>query len=66
MKAKIARLASAGLASGSSTRQKICNELAPSTRAASSYSRGIVRKNWRSRKTPNELPASQCGTISGQ
>ena len=37
----------------------------PSTRAASRYSSGIVRKNWRSRKIANASP-NQFGMISGQ
>ena len=36
----------------------------PSTRAASRYSSGIVRKNWRSRKIENASP-NQFGMISG-
>ena len=42
----------------------ICNSPAPSTRAASDSSSGIVRKNWRSRKIENASP-KKLGTISG-
>jgi hypothetical protein len=50
---KIASVARAGLASGSTIRQKTPNVLHPSIRAASSSSRGSDRKNWRIRKMPN-------------
>ena len=42
----------------------ICSSLAPSTRAASASSSGIVRKNCRSRKIENASP-KKAGTISG-
>ena len=48
-----ASVASAGLESGRTTRRKIVHSPAPSSRAASSSSRGIVRKNWRNRKIPH-------------
>jgi hypothetical protein len=44
---------------------RIRNSPQPSTRAASRYSSGIVRKNWRSRKMENASP-SQLGMITGQ
>src|SRR5438093_1562845 len=52
-KANTARVASAGLESGSTTRQKTVHSPAPSSRAASSKSRGMVRKNCRNRKMPH-------------
>ena len=42
----------------------ICSSLAPSTRAASTSSPGIVRKNCRNRKIENASPKN-AGTISG-
>ena len=45
-------------------RVKTCQALAPSMRAASSSSPGIVRKNWRSRKTPKAKVIAASGTIS--
>ena len=51
-----ATAAIAGFASGTITRVMICNSLAPSTRAASESSSGIVRKNCRSRKIENASP----------
>ena len=62
MKAKTARVASAGPDSGRMIRQKHPQRLAPSIRAASSSSNGMPRKNWRSRKTPKAVKA--CGMIS--
>ena len=47
---RIATAASAGVVSGSITRRKVVKKPAPSTLAASSRSRGIVRKYWRIRK----------------
>ena len=55
---------SAGTDSGRITERRIRNGLAPSIIAASSRSRGIDRKYWRSRKTLNAL-AKRCGTIRG-
>ena len=63
-KLKSATAAIAGLASGTITRSIICSSPAPSTRAASESSFGIVRKNWRSRKIENASP-KKLGTISG-
>jgi hypothetical protein len=40
--------------------------LAPSTRAASSMSRGMERMNWMSMKTKNASHARNCGTKSGR
>src|SRR5437016_5795131 len=51
--ANTATVASAGLERGSTTRQKMVHSPAPSSRAASSRSRGIVRKTCRSRKIPH-------------
>src|SRR3954447_24924548 len=65
MKAKIATVASAGLESGKIIDVKIRQVDAPSIRAASSRSRGMVIKNWRSRKMKNGKP-NQAGMISGQ
>ena len=47
---RIATADSAGVASGSITRQNVVKKPAPSIRAASSMSRGIDRKYWRIRK----------------
>ena len=47
---RIATAARAGPASGSITRQNVVKKPAPSILAASSSSRGIDRKYWRSRK----------------
>src|SRR5712691_1618538 len=52
-KAKIASAPSTGWDSGKTMRVKMRHGPAPSMRAASSSSAGSVRKNWRSRKTPN-------------
>jgi hypothetical protein len=54
----------AGFASGTTTFMRIWNSPAPSTRAASDSSWGIVMKNWRSRKIENASPKNT-GTISG-
>ena len=54
----------AGIDSGRITDRKIRNGPAPSIVAASSRSRGIDRKYWRSRNTLKAL-AKKCGTISG-
>jgi hypothetical protein len=62
-KAKMASAASTGCDSGRMIREKTCQGPAPSMRAASSSSRGIVRKNWRSRKTPNAKSMAASGTI---
>ena len=47
---RIATAARAGEASGSMIRQKVWRYPAPSMRAASSRSRGMLMKYWRSRK----------------
>src|SRR5271168_3070940 len=49
----MAKAVSPGRAKGSSTRVMIVSGTAPSTSAASSYSRGMVRNVWRIRNTPN-------------
>ena len=54
----------AGFASGTITRVMICHSLAPSIRAASESSSGMVRKNCRSRKIENASPKNR-GMISG-
>ena len=59
-----ATAAIAGFAIGTITRIMIWNSLAPSTRAASVISCGIVRKNCRSRKMEYASP-KKLGTISG-
>src|SRR5438552_17876845 len=51
----------AGVALGSTTRQKAPNNEQPSMRAASSNSRGKPRKNWRSKNMPTGLATN--GTI---
>src|SRR5919199_1833447 len=51
-----ATVASAGLASGKMTRQKMVNSFAPSTRPASDSSWGMVMKNCRNKKMLNALP----------
>ena len=61
----MATVARAGRARGRITCQKICQELAPSITAASSSSRGICMKNWRSRKTAKAPPPNQEGRIRG-
>jgi len=63
---KIPTVISGGLASGSMIFQKMPNSLAPSMRAASESSSGIVRKNWRRRKILNAPPPKNCGTVSGR
>ena len=55
-KVKIASVIQAGLTRGITMRQKMVNSPAPSMRAASSISSGIVVMNCRIRKTP-KLPA---------
>jgi len=45
-------------------RVKICHGSAPSMRAASSSSDGIVRKNCRSRNTPKANVIAASGTMS--
>src|SRR5215217_2224545 len=59
-----ATVASTGVESGSTTCVKICHSFAPSTRAASESSGGMVLKNWRSRKISKALAKNE-GTISG-
>ena len=54
-----------GLRQAQDDRRRMRNSPQPSTRAASRYSSGIVRKNWRRRKIANASP-SQFGRISGQ
>ena len=44
---------------------KICHSLAPSIVAASDSSKGMLRKNWRSRKMLNALP-KKAGTQRGE
>ena len=61
---KIVSVIHAGLTDGMMNFQKIVNSLAPSMRAASSISSGIVIMNWRIRNTP-KLPAST-GSSSDQ
>ena len=61
-KVSAASVASAGVDSGSTTFHSTFSRLAPSTRAASSYSIGSVRKNCRRKNTPNAVAAF--GTIS--
>ena len=51
-KVKIVSVATAGMQSGMTMRPKIISSLAPSIRAASISSLGIVRMNWRIRKMP--------------
>ena len=58
MNAKSATVASAGRASGSATRVKTCHSDAPSSRAASSMSRGSDRKYCRMRKIPQAATSS--------
>src|SRR5438552_11957502 len=55
MKASTARAATAGLASGSVTRQKSVHSPAPSRRAASSTSTGSMRKVWRMSRMPRDV-----------
>ena len=55
-KRKIATVASAGRVSGSMTRAKIRNSPAPSSRAASSSSRGSPSKNPFMMKVPKASP----------
>ena len=62
---KSATAAIAGFASRQTTVVRIRSSPQPSTRAASRYSSGIVRKNWRSRKIANASP-KKFGMISGQ
>src|SRR5207245_10746691 len=53
MKAKMPKVASAGLESGITIREKTVQWLAPSMKAASSSSWGRLRKAWRRRNVPN-------------
>ena len=64
MKLNSATAAIAGLASGTTTRIRIWNSPAPSTRMASVSSLGMVMKNWRNRKIENASP-KKLGMISG-
>src|SRR5688572_27324680 len=64
MNASTATVAKAGFDRGKKMRQKIPKVEAPSRRAASSSSFGIVIKNWRSRKIKKGQP-NQAGIISG-
>src|SRR5215217_3963274 len=48
------------------TDHQIRIKLAPSTRAASSSSRGSVMKYWRRKKIYNGLPPKNAGTVSGK
>jgi hypothetical protein len=52
MKVKTASTATAGRAMGRTIELRMRSRLAPSTRAASSSSLGMLRKNCRSRKVP--------------
>ena len=61
---KSATAAIAGFARRTTTRVRMRTSPQPSTRAASRYSSGIVRKNWRSRKIEKASP-NQFGMISG-
>ena len=58
-------VASTGPDSGMIMFQKMRNGLAPSIRAASSSSSGMVMKNWRNRKMEKALPPAHEGTIRG-
>ena len=62
--AKIATTVRAGRVAGKTIRQAIDQSLAPSTRAASSMSRGVCSMNCRSRKVKNP-PANSAGRIRG-
>src|SRR5215510_8555336 len=62
-KAKMASAARTGWDSGSTIRVNTCQALAPSMRAASSSSAGMVRKNCRSRNTPKAKVVAASGTI---
>ncbi len=61
---KMAVAAMPGLAIGSTTRHSTPNSPLPSMRAASAYSLGMVRKNWRSRKIEKASPR-RFGRMSG-
>src|SRR5947209_2979416 len=58
-KLKVTTVAIAGLLSGTMMLQRICKTFAPSIRAASSSSRGIVEKNWRSMKIRKAFPKNE-------
>src|SRR5258706_1218475 len=58
-------VASTGTERGKTSCLKICHSEAPSTRAASHISSGMVRKNCRNRKTSYAF-AKKPGTISGR
>ena len=62
---RLARPAIAGFASRVTTVTRMRSSPQPSTRAASRYSSGIVKKNWRSRKIENASP-NQFGRMTGQ
>src|SRR5438445_4627910 len=63
---KIATVESAGRVSGSITRAKILNSPAPSSRAASSSSRGSPSKNPFMMKVPKASPNAVYGPISAK
>ena len=63
-KAKRPSVATAGRDSGSRMRKSTPNRVEPSIIAASSSSRGSVRKYWRISSTPK--PVQRRGTISAQ
>src|SRR5690348_2950409 len=65
MNEKIAVVTTAGRASGITTYQKMPNGEQPSTFAAWSSSRGMLRMNCTMRKTKKASVASAFGTISG-
>ena len=56
----------AGIRSGMTMKTSTCQVLAPSTRAASSMSRGMARRNCTSMKTKKASPAKAEGTQSGR
>ena len=53
-KFNIASVLNAGMASGTAIRVRSVNSLAPSSRAASKYSRGSVSKKVRIKKVPKD------------
>ena len=65
MNAKIALVIRAGFISGRMIDQKIRTCPAPSMRAASSSSRGMLRMNWTIRKTKNASVARNLPISSG-
>ena len=66
MNSSTVMVSTAGRASGSSTRQSVNHDDAPSSRAASTSDRGTPRKYARIQNVPNATDVAICGRISPQ